>query len=173
MKAFYSHAKIGEHRYRERNGVDWEDLEPGMVFEHRPGRTVYQSENALHSLSTLNQAALHIDAVYASHTEFKKPLIVTTLTLGIVLAMTTKTFGRVCANLGMTDVNMLAPVFDGDTLYSQSEVISKRLSNSRPGNGLLTVKTTGTNQHARPVCEYQRTLLLYLRGHDPYDAAGY
>jgi len=173
MNSFYSHVKVGENVYRERNGVDFEDLEPGMVFQHRPGRTVYQSENALHSLSTLNQAAIHIDAVYASHTEFKKPLIVTTLSLGIVMAMTTKTFGKVCANLAMTDINMLAPVFDGDTLYSESEIISKRLSKSRPGNGLLTVKTTGRNQDGKAVCEYQRTLLVYLRGHGPYDAAAY
>jgi itaconyl-CoA hydratase len=172
-KAFYSHVRIGDTVFRERNGVDWEDLEPGMVFQHRPGRTVYQSENALHSLQTLNQVALHIDEAYAGKTEFRKPLIVTTLTFGILIAMTTKTFGRVCANLGMTDVNMLAPVFDGDTLYAETEVLSKRLSNSRPGNGLLTVKTTGRNQHGTAVCEFKRTLLLYLRGHDPYDAAQY
>jgi itaconyl-CoA hydratase len=173
MKAFYSHVQLAPSVYRERNGVDWEDLEPGMVFQHRPGRTVYQSENALHSLQTLNQAALHIDAAYAAQTEFKKPLVVTTLTFGILIAMTTKTFGRVCANLGMTDVNMLAPVFDGDTLYAESEVLSRRLSNSRPGNGLLNLKTVGRNQDGKPVCEFKRTLLLYLRGHDPYDAAQY
>lgn len=173
MNSFYSHVKVGENVYRERNGVDFEDLEPGMVFQHRPGRTVYQSENALHSLSTLNQAAIHIDAEYAARTEFKKPLIVTTLSLGIIMAMTTKTFGKVCANLGMTDINMLAPVFDGDTLYAESEVLTKRLSKSRPDNGLLTVHTKGRNQNSTVVCEYKRTLLVYLRGHGPYDEAGY
>lgn len=173
MLCFYSHEKIADNVYRERNGIDFEDFEPGMVFEHRPGRTVYQSENLQHSLLTLNQAAIHLDEHYASFTEFGKPLIVTTLTLGIIMAMTTKTFGRVCANLGMTDVKMLSPVFDGDTLYSRSEVLSKRNSNSRPGNGLLTVKTVGSNQHGKPVCEYQRTLLVYLRGHGPHAAAGY
>ncbi|MBM3514595.1 MAG: MaoC family dehydratase [Alphaproteobacteria bacterium] len=173
MNSFYSHVKIAENVYRERNGVDFEDLEPGMIFQHRPGRTVYQSENALHSLSTLNQAAIHIDAEYAARTEFKKPLIVTTLSLGIIMAMTTKTFGKVCANLGMTDVNMLAPVFDGDTLYSESEVLSKRLSKSRPDNGVLSIKTVGRNQNGIAVCEYKRTLLLYLRGHGPYEAANY
>jgi itaconyl-CoA hydratase len=71
MHSFYSHVKVGERTYRERNGVDFEDLEPGMVFQHRPGRTVYQAENALHSLYTLNQAAIHIDACFAATTEFK------------------------------------------------------------------------------------------------------
>lgn len=173
MHSFYSHVKVGENVYRERNGVDYEDLEAGMVFQHRPGRTVYQSENALHCLQTLNQAAIHFDEHYASKTEFGKPLIVTTLSLGIIMAMTTKTFGRVVANLGMTDVKMLKPVFGGDTLYSESEVLSKRLSASRPGNGLVTVKTRGTNQHGIIVCEYTRTLLVYLRGHEPYEHAGY
>ena len=173
MYSFYSHEKVGDNTYRERNGIDFEDFEPGMVFEHRPGRTVYQSENALHCLQTLNQAAIHIDEHYASFTEFEKPLIVTTLTLGILMAMTTKTFGRVCANLGMTDIKMLAPVFDRDTLYASSEIVSKRNSKSRPDNGLLTVRTTGTNQRGERVCEYQRTLLVYLRGHGPHAAAGY
>lgn len=173
MHRFYSHVKIGEKTYRERNGVDYEDLEPGMVFQHRPGRTVYQAENALHCLQTLNQAAIHIDEQYASRTEFGKPLVVTTLSLGIIIAMTTKTFGRVVANLGMTDIRMLKPVFDGDTLYSESEVLSKRLSESRPGNGLVTVKTRGTNQRGEIVCELTRTFLVYLRGHEPYESAGY
>lgn len=173
MHSFYSHVKVGERTYRERNGVDFEDLEPGMVFQHRPGRTVYQAENALHSLYTLNQAAIHIDACYAATTEFKKPLIVTTLSLGIVMAMTTKTFGRVVANLGMKEVHMRAPVFDGDTLYAESEVLEKRLSKSRPDNGVLSIRTRGLNQHGVTVCEYQRSLLLYLRGHEPYGAAAY
>lgn len=173
MHSFYSHIKLADNLYRERNGVDFEDLEPGMVFQHRPGRTVYQTENALHSLYTLNQAAIHYDACYAASTEFGKPLIVTTLTLSIVMAMSTKTFGRVCANLGMKEVRMPAPVFDGDTLYSESEVLEKRLSNSRPGNGVLTIHTRGLNQKGVTVCEYTRTLLLYLRGHEPYAAAAY
>lgn len=171
--SFYSHVKVRDNIYRERNGVDYEDLEAGMVFQHRPGRTVYQSENALHCMQTLNQAAIHFDELYASRTEFEKPLIVTTLSLGLVIAMTTKTFGRVVANLGMTDIRMLSPVFGGDTLYSESEVLSKRLSESRPGNGLVTVRTRGTNQHGAVVCEFTRTFLVYLRGHEPYDAAGY
>ena len=173
MHSFYSHVKIGDNVYRERNGVDYEDLEPGMVFQHRPGRTVYQSENALHCMQTLNQAAIHFDEIYASRTEFGKPLVVTTLSLGIVIAMTTKTFGRVAANLGMTDIRMLSPVFGGDTLYSESEALDKRPSKSRPGNGLVTVKTRGTNQHGTVFCEFTRTFLVYLRGHEPYDDAAY
>lgn len=173
MHSFYSHHKLSANVYRERNGVDFEDLEPGMVFQHRPGRTVYQTENALHCMQTLNQAAVHFDEQYASKTEFEKPLIVTTLSLGLIIAMTTKTFGRVAANLGMTDIRMLKPVFGGDTLYSESEVLSKRLSQSRVGNGLVTVRTRGENQHGVIVCELTRTFLLYLRGHGPYDAAGY
>jgi itaconyl-CoA hydratase len=173
MRSFYSHVRVADNVYRERNGVDYEDLEPGMIFQHRPGRTVYQSENALHCLQTLNQAAIHIDEQYASKTEFRKPLIVTTLSLGIITAMTTKTFGRVVANLGMDGIRMLKPVFDGDTLYAESEVLGKRLSESRPGNGLVTVKTRGLNQHGSVVCEFTRTFLVYLRGYEPYDAAGY
>lgn len=173
MQRFYSHIKVGDNVYRERNGIDYEDLEPGMTFQHRPGRTVSQAENVMHCMQTLNQAAIHFDEVYAARTEFGKPLVVSTLTLSIILAMTTKTFGRVVANLGMTDIRMTAPVFGGDTLYSESEVLSKRLSQSRPGNGLVTVRTRGTNQHGTVVCEFTRTFLLYLREHAPYDAAGY
>src|SRR5690606_24739987 len=91
VHSFYSHIKVGDNLYRERNGIEYEDLEPGMTFQHRPGRTVSQAENVMHCMQTLNQAAIHFDELYAARTEFGKPLVVTTLTLGIILAMTTKT----------------------------------------------------------------------------------
>ncbi|MDF1654522.1 MAG: MaoC/PaaZ C-terminal domain-containing protein [Coxiellaceae bacterium] len=171
--AFYSHVKVKDNVYRERNGVEYEDFEIGQVFQHRPGLTVTQDMNTQHTLMTYNQAMIHTDVRYAAKTEWERPLIVSTLTLSLVTGMSTKTFGRVVANLAWNNVNMTYPLYAGDTLYAESEVKEKRLSNSRKGQGILTIHTRGMNNNGTEVCSFDRTLLVYCRGHGPYEKAEY
>lgn len=171
--AFYSHVKVRDNIYRERNGIEYEDFEVGQIFQHRPGITITKDMNTTHTLMNYNQAMIHTDVEYAHATEWRKPLVVSTLTLSLLTGMSTKTFGRVVANLGWNNVNMTHPVFAGDTLYADSKVIEKRLSKSRPGQGILTIHTRGLNQKGAEVASFDRTLLVYCRGHGPYDKAEY
>lgn len=173
MPQFASHREIAPNVYRERIGIDFEDFEPGMVFQHRPGRTIYQTDNARHTLESLNGAMLHFDEEYARHTEWERPLVVSTYTLEVVTGMTTRTFGRVAANLGWDKVTLPHPVFHGDTLYAASTILSKRDSKSRPAQGILRIATEGANQDGKVVIRFERTILMYKRGHGPYEAAGY
>ena len=173
MPGFQSHREVAPQVFREVIGIDFEDFVPGMKFEHRPGRTLYQSDNAQHTLASLNAAMLHFDEQYVQHTEWKKPLIVSTLTLEVVTGMTTRTFGKVVANLGWDKVRLPHPVFAGDTLYAESEILEKRDSQSREGQGILRIATRGRNQQGAVVIEFERTILMYRRGFGPYEKAGY
>jgi itaconyl-CoA hydratase len=172
-RAFYSHVKIGDNLYRERNGVEFEDFEVGMVFQHRPGITLTQEMNTEHTLMTYSQAMLHTDAQYARSTEWKKPLVVGTLTLSLLTGMSSKTFGRMVANLGWNHVRMTHPLYVGDTLYAESRVTEKRLSKSRSGQGIITVHTRGVNQNGTEVCSFDRSFLVYCRGAAPYAKSEY
>ena len=118
-------------------------------------------------------AWLHLEEENARHTEWERPLVVSTYTLEVVTGMTTRTFGRVAANLGWDKVTLPHPVFHGDTLYAASTILSKRDSKSRPAQGILQIATEGANQDGRVVIRFERTILMYKRGHGPYEAAGY
>src|SRR5215216_5902652 len=122
-------------------GRFFEDFEVGDVYEHPLGRTVTTTDNVWFTLLSQNTAPVHFDHNYAAQTEF--------------------------ANLGWDEVRLPAPVFEGDTIYSQSEVLEKRESRSRPNVGIVTVETTGYNQHGRTVITFKRTILVYRRGHAP------
>lgn len=160
----YESERVGPNRYREKLGRDYEEFQVGDVYEHRPGRTLLQADNTWFTLLTLNTHPLHFDLNYAGQTEFKKPLINSTLTLALVSGMSVSdTSQRAIANLGWDNVRLLAPVFDGDTLYAQSEVLSKRASKSRPGQGIVTIKTTGINQDDVPVICFERSFLIAQR----------
>jgi len=168
------HKQVGEKRYRETQGLYFEDFEVGDVFEHRPGRTVTETDNVWMCLLTMNPQPLHFDAVYASHTEWKRPLVDSTVTLSILTGMSVRTIsGKVVANLGWDKVRITAPVFAGDTLYAESTVLSKRESKSRPTQGIVTVETRGVNQDGAQVMVFERTVLIYKRGHSPEQAANY
>jgi itaconyl-CoA hydratase len=165
---------IGERRYRETSGLYYEDFEPGDVFEHRPGRTVLDVDNTYFTLLTLNVQELHFDAAYAAKTEWKKPLVDSTFTLALLTGMSVRTVSaKVVANLGWDKVKATHPVFAGDTLYAESTVLSKRESKSRPTQGIVTVSTRGINQDGKEVMSFERTMLIYRRGHSPEDAANY
>src|SRR5580700_6449352 len=165
---------VGDRRYRETSGLYWEDFEPGDVFEHRPGRTVLDVDNTYFTLLTLNIQQVHFDAAYAAKTEWKKMLVDSTFTLALLTGMSVRTVSaKVVANLGWDKVKATHPVFAGDTLYSESTVLAKRESKSRPTQGIVTVSTRGVNQDGKEVMSFERTMLIYKRGHSPEAAANY
>jgi itaconyl-CoA hydratase len=167
-------AKVGENRYRERGGRYFEDFKVGDIYEHRPGRTITLTDNIWFTTLTMNTHPIHFDAEYAKHTEFGQPLIVSTLTLSVITGMSVSDVSqKAVANLGWTDIKLPHPVFAGDTIYAESEVLSKRASKSRPGQGIVTVKTIGKNQKGDVICSYERTILVMGRDNDVEEKAGY
>jgi itaconyl-CoA hydratase len=169
-----AYKQVGERRYREISGLYYEDFEPGDVFEHRPGRTILDVDNTYFTLLTLNVQELHFDAAYAAKTEWKKPLVDSTFTLALLTGMSVRTVSaKVVANLGWDKVKATHPVFAGDTLYAESTVLHKRESKSRPTQGIVTVATRGLNQDGIEVMSFERTMLIYKRGHSPEAAANY
>ena len=149
-------------------GRFYEDFEVGDVYEHPLGRTISTADNTWFTLLTQNTAPLHFDHHYASQTEFKKPLVNSCLTLSLVTGQSvTDVSQNVMANLGWDEVRLPHPVFEGDTVYSRSEVLEKRESKSRPNVGVVTVRTTGFNQDGVEVISFRRTLLVYRRGKAP------
>ena len=169
-----AYKQVGERRYREISGLYYEDFVPGDVFEHRPGRTILDVDNTYFTLLTLNVQELHFDAAYAAKTEWKKPLVDSIVTLGVLTGMSVRTVSaKVVANLGWDKVKATHPVFAGDTLYAESTVLLKRESKSRPTQGIVTVSTRGINQHGDEVMSFERTMLIYKRGHSPEEAANY
>jgi itaconyl-CoA hydratase len=149
-------------------GRFWEDFEVGDVFEHPLGRTVYAADNSWFTLLTQNTAPVHFDVNYAAQTEFGKPLVNSCLTLAIITGQSVTDISQnVMANLGWDEVRIPNPVFEGDTIYSQSEVLETRESRSRPNVGLITVRTTGFNQDGNVVMSFKRTAMIYKRGQAP------
>lgn len=156
--------QVGPNRYRAASGRLYEDFNIGDVYEHHPGRTISQQDNAWFSLLTMNTHPLHFDEEYAKGTEFGKPLISSPLTLAIIVGMSVSDVSeKAIANLGWKEIALVAPVFPGDTLYAESEVLDKRGSKSRPHAGVVTVKTTGRNQHRKDVCIFERSMLVPKR----------
>jgi len=172
--ALPAYKTVGDRRYRETSGLYWEDFEPGDVFEHRPGRTVLDTDNVWFTLLTLNTQQVHFDAAYAAQTEWKKLLVDSTFTLALLTGMSVRTVSaKVVANLGWDKVKVTHPVFAGDTLYAESKVLHKRESGSRPTQGIVTVETRGINQDGVEVMSFERTMLVYRRGHSPEEATHY
>ena len=149
-------------------GRFFEDFTVGDIYRHPLGRTVIQTDNIWFTLLTQNTAPIHFDAHYAAQTEFGKPLVDSTFTLALVTGQSvTDVSQNVFANLGWDEVRLPAPVFEGDTIYSQSEVLHVRDSKSRPNVGIVTVRTTGFNQDGTVVITFNRTLLVFRRGMAP------
>jgi itaconyl-CoA hydratase len=149
-------------------GRFFEDFEIGDVYEHALGRTITSNDNIWFTLLTQNTAPIHFDHHYASQTEFGRPLVNSCLTLALVTGQSvTDVSQNVMANLGWDDVRLPAPVFEGDTVYSRSEVLETRESRSRPNVGLVTVRTVGFNQDGTEVITFRRTVMVYRRGHAP------
>ncbi|OEV04838.1 MaoC family dehydratase [Streptomyces nanshensis] len=149
-------------------GRYYEDFVVGDVFEHPLGRTVTSTDNIWFTLLTQNTAPLHFDHEYARRTEFGKPLVNSTFTLALVAGQSvTDVSQNVFANLGWEEITLPSPLFEGDTVHSRSTVLRARESGSRPGLGVVTVRTTGYKQTGDVVIEFTRTLLVYKRGHGP------
>jgi len=158
--------EVGPRRWRETFGRHYEDFAIGDVYEHRPGRTITETDNTWFTLLTMNNHPLHFDAVYAAKSEFGRPLVNSCLTLSIVVGMSVSDVSyKAVGNLGWNDIKLPAPVYAGDTLYAESEVLAKRESKSRPTQGIVTVRTLGKNQDDEVVISYERTILVPKRGH--------
>ncbi len=145
-----------------------DDFEVGHRYRHAHGRTLSETDNTWFTLLTNNSHQIHINADYAARTEFGRPLVVSTLTLAIVTGLSVPDVSQnAVANLGWENVRLTAPVFAGDTLYAESEVLEVRPSRSRPGQGIVKVRTRGFNQRDETVIEFERTVLVYARSHRP------
>ena len=146
-------------------GRYYEDFGVGDVYRHWPGRTIGEADNTWFTLLTMNQHPVHFDAEYAAKSEFGRLLVNSCLTLSIVTGMSVADVSqRAIANLGWTDIKLPAPVFVGDTLYAESEVLAKRESKSRPNAGIVTVRTTGRKADDTVVMTYERTILVPRKG---------
>jgi itaconyl-CoA hydratase len=156
----------GKRRIPTPTGRYYEDFAVGDIYEHRPGRTITEADNINFSLMTMNQHPMHCDANFAAKSEFKRPLVNSGLTLAVVLGMTVNDVSlKAIANLGWKNIDLTGPVFPGDTLYAESEVLDKRESKSRPTQGLVTVETRAFKQDSKPVMNFVRTALVPKRGH--------
>lgn len=166
--------EVGPNRYRETFGRYFEDFHVGDVYEHRPGKTVTEYDNHLFTLLTMNTHPMHFDAEFAKASEFGKNLVVSPYTLALLIGMSvTDCSQKAIANLGMDEVKFTAPVFAGDTIYGESEVLAKRESKSRPGQGIVTIRTLGKNQRGETVCTFVRNMLIPARGQAVEDKVGH
>jgi itaconyl-CoA hydratase len=157
----------------EQTGLPFEDLAEGETFMHWPGRTIGFEESRLHALRSLEINPRWHDAAYlAAHPEIR-PAVFEPLVIGLVTALTTRTLGRVVANLGWTGVELPRPVYSGETVYAESTIGELRGSRSRPDQGVAQVETRAFVATGELVCRYQRALLIYRKGAGPYTAAGY
>jgi itaconyl-CoA hydratase len=148
-------------------GPYWEDFTVGDIIKHWPGRTITEADNVWFTLLTMNQHPVHFDANYAKSQMFGKPIVNSTFTLALLAGMTVRdTSQNTIANLGWGDIKIPKPVFVGDTIYAETEVLEKRESKSRPDTGIVTFKQTGYNQHNEVIMTYTRTSLAKRRGYD-------
>jgi acyl dehydratase len=147
-------------------GRTYEDLEVGAVYKSRFGRTVLEADNVWFTLLTLNTNPIHFDANYAAQTEWERPLVDSTFTLALVTGLSVVDVSERAVNLGWKEVRLPAPVFAGDTIRAETEILSKRASESRPGQGVVTVRTRGLNQRDEVVIEFERAVLVPLADRD-------
>lgn len=162
--------EVAPGRFRETFGRYFEEFEVGHIYEHRPGRTITDTDNVWFTLLTMNTHPAHFDYEYAKKTEFEKPLVCSPLTVALLVGMSVSDVSqKAVANLGWTDIRLTHPLFCGDTLYGESEVLGKRESSSRPEQGIVTVKTTGKNQKGDIICTFERSILVWKQGFGPAD----
>lgn len=144
-------------------GLYYEEFEIGQVFQHAARRTVTESDNVWFSMMTGNPAAIHIDEDYCrKHTEFGQRIVNSAFTLGLVIGQSVgdTTLGTTVGNLGFEECRFPQPVFHGDTIRSETEVIDKRESKSRPTQGIVTLMHRGYNQHGELIAQCKRPALM-------------
>jgi acyl dehydratase len=146
-------------------GLFFEEFEVGAVLKHATRRTVTEADNVLFTTMTMNPAAVHLDAEYCKATEFGQPLVNSIFTLGLVIGLSVgdTTLGTTIGNLGMEMTTFPKPVFHGDTIRVETEVMAKRESKSRPTQGIVTLTHRGFNQRGELVCECRRLALMMKR----------
>lgn len=153
----------------EQRGLWFEEFEVDATYLHRPGRTITEADNVLFTTLTMNTQALHLDAAWAATQPFGQRLVNSMLTLATIVGSSVAqlTQGTLVANLGFGEVAFPNPLFLGDTLYSRTLVVEKRLSQSRPGQGVVTLLHTGSNEHGVEVARASRTALVWCEGARP------
>ncbi len=149
------------------SGRVYEDFQEGDMYRHPLGRTVTQTDNIWFTLLTVNPNPIHFDAHYAAQTVFGRPLVDSTFTLALVTGLTVSDISQNGINLGWDEVKLTAPVYEGDTIYAQSELLSMRESKSHPDRGIIQVETIGFNQDGVVVISFKRSVMVYKRGHVP------
>src|SRR3954470_7255934 len=142
--------------------MDYSELQVGGIYRSRFGRPVLEADNVWFTLLTLNTNPIHFDAAYAATTEWGRPLVDSTFTLALVTGLSVADVSERGVNLGWKDVRLPAPVCAGDTIRAETEVLEKRESKSRPGFGVVTVRSRGLNQDDDVVIEFERTVLVPL-----------
>ena len=166
--------QINETRYRQTIGRYFEEFKIGDVYEHRPGRTITDADNIQFSLLTMNNHPMHCDMAFAEKSEFGRLLVNSGLSLAIVLGMTVgDVSGKAIANLGWTEIKLTAPVFGGDTVYAESEVLDKRESKSRPTQGIVSVRTRGIKADGTVFMSFDRNVLIPKIGFGVGDGSSY
>lgn len=165
----HAYLKAGAGRYQECFGLDFEEFSVGQRFKHRPGVTVSQQDNTDESLDTLNAAMVHYDAHYAAQTTWKRPLVVSTITLQRVLGMASRTFGRKKAIPSIAEIAMTAPVFGGDTLYAESEIVGLR-DGDDTDYGMLAVVSRAIKADGTEVARLAYDIQVYREGMHPDEA---
>jgi len=170
--SLYAYARTPEGHWLERMGLDFEDFQAGQRFAHRPGVTLSQQDNVMESLDTLNAAMLHYDEHYAAQTSWKKPLMVSTITLQALLGMSSKTFARRQRIERFASIAMTAPVFGGDTLYAETDVLLVQ-DDGHPDTGRVRVLCQGLNQHGTVVAKLTCDARVWRRGRGPRFAPGH
>ena len=148
-------------------GNVFEDFEVGAVFRHGLGRTITTTDNSWFTQLTLNTNPIHFDHAYAAKTEWGRPLVNSTFVLALVTGLSVDDLSKNGVNLGWDEVRLPNPVFEGDTIYAESEVLEVRTSKSRPHQGIVRFATRGFNQEGTVVITYTRAILVYRRGHVP------
>ncbi len=164
--AFSAYAMVGDGRYRERFGLDFEDFAPGQRFVHRPGVTLSQQDNVDESLDTMNAAMLHYDAHYAAQTTWKRPLMVSTITLQRAIGLATKTFGRRRSIPGFKEIKMTGPLFGGDTIYASSDIIDCK-NGPDAETGTVEVRTAVSKADGTEVAALTFDAVIWRRGRGP------
>lgn len=158
--------QIEPNRYLERFGLAFDDFAVGQRYRHRPGVTITQQDNLDEALDTQNSAMVHYDAHYAAQTQFKLPLMVSTLTLQRLIGMGSKTFGKKRRILGFKEIALTSPLYGGDTLYAESEILGVE-AGTDPDCGVLSVATYGMKPDRSQFAKLVYRLEVYRRGRDP------
>lgn len=171
--SFPSHLQLSDDTFGEVTGIDLAELHPGLVIEHRPGFLLDWREARARSLLAGDHAPVLVDPEAAAFAGGGMATISETWLVSLLVAATTRAFGRVVANLAWEAITFPDPARDGDYVLARSEVLSRRDSASRPDQGIARVATSGLTADGRTLCRYERTLLVYRDGHGTHAAAGY